>query len=222
MELIAALLFCTISNQSQASLYSVRCFEESPLNAPPNDQNTEVPVLMLMLTEGKKKEQKKVDWLGRRDGTALPLRITMCSYCKPFLACASLAPAHTALECPLKQAAYCGICAANGHTTEECPAERMLYFRNPTSFEQLLHPGELEAYGLETSVTPLPAPFRSPPPAKDPRMIVPEYKDSKLTDRAIQGILRAHGIQPGNMKTNRERIQKLAMSKGLRLVWQEA
>jgi hypothetical protein len=53
-------------------------------------------------------------------------------------------------------------------------------------------------------------------------MTIPEYKDPKMTDRAIQGVLRAHGITPGNQKANRERIQKLATSKGLRLVWQEA
>jgi hypothetical protein len=50
-------------------------------------------------------------------------------------------------------------------------------------------------------------------------MMIPLRKDPKDTDRAIRAILGAHNIPPGSMKTNKEKIAKLAQLKGLRLVY---
>ena len=141
----------------------------------------------------------------------------MCSYCKQTLK--GLCVPHKPTECPLRQGDYCSICASYGHVTEECPQQSILSMRVPQTFEQILHPNLLETYGLTETSTPLPSCSTSPTPPKDPRMMIPERKDAKETDKCIQAILRAHGITPGNQKTNKEKIAKLAVSLGLRLVY---
>lgn len=144
----------------------------------------------------------------------------MCSYCKKYLVDPTLSPSHTDLTCPLKQAEYCAVCATTGHTTQMCGQALTLSYREPMYFEQILHPGELDQYNLTESRTPLPSAFKPAELPKDPRMVVPEYKDPRATDKVIQNILRAHKIAPGNMKKNKELIAKLASTKGLRLVYQ--
>ena len=145
----------------------------------------------------------------------------MCSICNKILAHPSLCPPHSELYCPLSQADYCSICATSGHTTEECGQAQTLVYRQPQFYEQILHPGELELYGLQGSSTPLPSVAKPIALPKDPRMTIPEYDDQNMTDRAIQGVLRAHNITPGNKKKNKDLIDRLARSKGMRLVFRK-
>jgi hypothetical protein len=122
---------------------------------------------------------------------------------------------HSNLECPLRKAQYCGICALYGQSPRSCPDTEIYPYRQPQFLEQLIAPSLLEEFKI-TTATPLAACERSHPEFPATLIVLDN-------DRAIREVLRKNNLKPkGRVKANRQLIESLAVANGMRLIFKKS